>query len=110
MDSRLIFLHLLKIVISCVRTHQEVLSVALKLLRWLAKADMVGKSAVLTSRPAKSFDLYRNDLNTFRCQEKCRSQIFNKPYRKPTQVGKLSILRRAGKLSLRNSAKKLGVS
>ena len=52
MDSRLIFLHLLKIVISCVRTHQEVLSVALKLLRWLAEADMVGKSAVLTSRLA----------------------------------------------------------
>src|SRR5690349_16839894 len=37
-----------------------------------------------------------------RCQEKLRGQNMVYPYRKPTQVGKENILRRASELSLRN--------
>ena len=37
--------------------------------------------------------------------EKLRMEIIINPYRKPTQVDKMRILRRLGKLLLRNSAK-----
>ena len=42
---------------------------------------------------------------SFYFQENPREGNTNKPYRKPTQVGELSIQRRSGELSLRNSAK-----
>jgi hypothetical protein len=38
----------------------------------------------------------------FRCQENPRREFTACPYRKPTQVGKENILRRASELSLRN--------
>jgi hypothetical protein len=44
------------------------------------------------------------------CQEKLLSYVYMYPYRKPTQVDWASSLRSTGERSLRNSAKKLGVS
>ena len=42
------------------------------------------------------------EVAQFRCQENLRSEFTACPYRKPTQVGKENILRRASELSLRN--------
>lgn len=83
------------------------------------KIGEVGKSA---SRPKQfgldygcksiiyTIELRVSNWKVFCFQEKIRKGKQCKPYRKPTQVGELSIHRRSRELSLRNSAIKLDVS
>lgn len=52
----------------------------------------------------------QGDFGAFCLSKKARSEIQSKPYRKPTQVGWTSSLRRAREGGLRNSANKLDVS
>ena len=81
--------------------------------------DRVSSKIVWVGKSTQTFKLscdtkfvkqLMSELINFYFQEKIRREMFFMPYRKPTQVGESSRLRRSGEGSSRNSAKKLDVS
>ena len=74
---------------------------------WMCGFKLVGRFSRQIRRavnPEKQARLRRKagEVAQLRCQENPRCQSMVRPYRKPTQVGKENILRRASEPSLRN--------
>jgi len=110
MDNRFIFLYLCFLVITEGGTVLDSLSDGLKLHRLNGKAGLMSKSVRATLSRAEKSGVKPGNLDDFSIQEKRRQGRKQGPYRKPTQVDRSRRLRRAGELSLRNSANKLDVT
>ena len=104
MGIRLIFLNCIMRVIN-----GEVTQKSKPAHDWMCGFKPVGRFSRQVQRvinPEKRIRLCRKveEVAQLRCQENPRHEFMVYPYRKPTQVGKENILRRASELSLRNSA------
>ncbi len=102
MGIRLIFLNHIVRVMS-----EEVTQKSKPARDWMCGSKLVGRFSRQIRRavnPEKRARLRRKvgEVAQLRCQENPRRQFTVCPYRKPTQVGKENILRRASEPSLRN--------
>ncbi len=102
MGIRLIFLNHVVRVIS-----EEVTQKSKPARDWMCGFKPVGRSPRQIQEvvnPERRARVCRKagEVAQFRCQENPRREFIACPYRKPTQVGKENILRRASELSLRN--------
>jgi hypothetical protein len=102
MGIRLIFLNYITRVMS-----EEVTQKSKPAPDWMWGFKVVGRFSRQIRRAVNPESRARacrkaGEVAQFRCQENPRRQFVVYPYRKPTQVGKENILRRASELSLRN--------
>ena len=92
-------------------THWDKLGAVVKLLHWLTKLVLTGKSVeTFKARLARTPMLHRGTKLVSGAKKSFVKRNNYARTAQPTQVGRSSRPRRAGKGRLRNSAKKLGVT
>ena len=102
MGNRLIFLYCIVRVIN-----EEVTQKSKPAPDWLWGFKVVGRFSRQIRRAVNPESRIRvprkrSEVAQLRCQENPRRELAVYPYRKPTQVGKENILRRASETTLRN--------